>query len=340
MRFIRTGPRFLFIRSRRQEKLRGLLAKLGAEVCTLFQALERGSENTTILFLTDQVLDKTRVEDAEIILFAPRSSEELLAELVSTEASPLLEAVKFGPAMLHMRYLENAPRVLEELSAEYEGVKTNIYEGITRGELGDTLVALAGSSLNRRLHFQETFKPYLLVNRHVSDLYRELDNDAMMYISRSLEARKWREFEICLYDSAGQDKLHYRRLMRTLNDLEAGIMIGEGWSEDHPFVMLTVLVYKLRLFSYLEAMELKRILLGLEYHADGERMVDFDLFARGKKITWLEKKLKEKHHRRNDLGLAMRAELYPRLSAEARAQLAALEATLPREPAMGSSGPR
>ena len=56
--------------------------------------------------------------------------------------------------------------------------------------------------------------------------------------------------------------------------------------------------------------EFKEFLLGLEYDEEGNRIADFDLYLKGKKISWVDKDIKSKFKNRNAIGSFYRKKLY------------------------------
>ncbi len=144
-----------------------------------------------------------------------------------------------------------------------------------------------------------------------------------MVFQRRLENRQWNELEIRIYDSWGRYLDHYERLRAVLESLEAGMILGEGWGKDYAHILMAVKIYRLRLFTFLPAQTIKEILMGLEYGADGSRLVDFDLFSGKEKIS-LGRDRRRKSKTRGDrgsIGNGPRAQLFSQLFPEDRKHL-------------------
>ena len=94
--------------------------------------------------------------------------------------------------------------------------------------------------------------------------------------------------EIRIYDIFGAYNLQYDRMMEVFDDLDIGLVLGESWSKDYPKALLSVQVYRVRFLTFKEPFELKRILFGLEYSADGTRIVDYDVYFKNRKVGWLD----------------------------------------------------
>ena len=107
----------------------------------------------------------------------------------------------------------------------------------------------------------------------------------------------------------------YERLVSVLKDLEVGFILGELWTRDHAFVMLSVIAYQIKLFTILDPLEIKKILTGMEYSKDGSRLVDYDLYYNNKKVEWGEIPESKKKSRKR-LGLELREKTFNQLAAK------------------------
>jgi hypothetical protein len=81
-------------------------------------------------------------------------------------------------------------------------------------------------------------------------------------------------------------------MIYALDCLGAGMVLKEGWSEDSGRFFSSTGGYKVTLYTYMEPKEIKKVLFALEYMENGERIVDFDLYYKKKKIHWDEIKIK------------------------------------------------
>ncbi|MGB3366319.1 MAG: hypothetical protein WBA54_02435, partial [Acidaminobacteraceae bacterium] len=51
--------------------------------------------------------------------------------------------------------------------------------------------------------------------------------------------------------------------------------------------------YKVRLFTFLDPIEIKKLVVALEFLEDGTRVVDYDLYLKRKKIHWDDLRTRE-----------------------------------------------
>jgi len=82
--------------------------------------------------------------------------------------------------------------------------------------------------------------------------------------------------------------------------------------------LFSITAYQIRLFTFLEPIEIKKILFAFEYNSDGERLVDYDLFNKSNKINWSEILNDGKHHDRKELAFSYREKIMKELSESAK----------------------
>lgn len=315
MLFLRKSSNYLFIQPDNIETFRKKFETIfNVAPTSFYSAGEVAKENSSIVFLLENNIVKTSARDAKYVYYIEINSEVFLSELILKHLCREIKDIRFGPSVIILRYIENPDKVIELLKSTYKAKNMNIYDAIYEGELNDSIVFLSKKSLSKILRFKDTLQGVLLIKQPVNKLFTELNNNILMYIIRSLDKIKGMEYEIGLYDSEEKYEIHYQRFMLALSGIEGGFILSEGWSKDHPFVMLTVLIYKMKIFSFMKPDEFKEFLLGLEYDEDGNRIADFDLYLKGKKISWVDKVIKSKFKNRNEIGAFYRRKLYEKFN--------------------------
>ena len=329
MIFIRNGPRFLFVRTdSRQEVERHAVERFSAVHYAFNDALARAQENTTILFFTRPGLTQTRVGDAESVMLVPVASSVFLASLFNHGLTGGVESVHLGPGMILLRVVGDGAQTLEELERRYDGVRADFEGAIEAGESEDTFVSLSNQPINRVVDTTALPQPQVLIHRPAHELYSELRNQGVHFITQSLDRQEWYEVRINIYDASAKYEEHYDRLVLALSDLNIGMILGESWTRDHALALFSVLAYQVRLFTLTEPINVKRILMGLEANDEGKRFVDMDLYYRNRKISKSDKGVRaSKTEGRPDF----RRELLGRLTPDAVRELRQIEAQLARE---------
>ncbi|MCF8010273.1 MAG: hypothetical protein K9L17_04240 [Clostridiales bacterium] len=330
MIFVRTGPRFLFLETENNALLKEELAhSLGGSVLCVDSALEKAEESETIIFFKGPgECESTEMKD---VLLAPLGSSVILSSLInSVFAAGSISRADLGPGLLLQRIPRSGQKVIETIQRYYEAESMDLETAIRQGKASDTVVVFTDRPLNKPVCREEVEPPVLLINREVPVLYRELRQEAVRYFTEGLESGQWREVRIKIYDSAEYYDIHYRRLVLALEDLEAGLILGESWTRDHALALFAVLAYQVRLFTPLELPELKQVLMGLEFDSGGARFVDLDLYQRWKKIEKAEvfKCLPDNLH---SYGIYLRERLFTSLSVKTKEKINNLEELLQYE---------
>ncbi|RCW52320.1 hypothetical protein [Halanaerobium sp. ST460_2HS_T2] len=330
MNFVRSGPRYLFLKVESPELFSDTLSQK-TEVRKLdFQtAIELAAEESVILFLSDYQNKSFRVGDSDLILYLTLNSTALLTMILNEEKlAQLVKKVTAGPGQLVMRIPESGEEVIKEIIANYQAEEISILAGIDRGNADSTIISFTEQPIKSRLKSLNKVRDNILINKEATLVFEELRRDAVRYITRGLTDHQWSELKINIYDSDELYELEYRRLMTILSDLEAGIILGESWTKDHAFALFSITAYQIRLFTFLSPIEIKKILFAFEYSSQGERLVDYDLFNKSTKINWSEILNDGQRHDRKELAFKFREEIMQELSEEAKKEYLEIEAEI------------
>jgi hypothetical protein len=330
MNFVRSGPRYLFLKVEAPESFSENLARKTDLRRLDFQtAIKLAAEESVIVFLSDYRNKSFRVEDSDLILYLPLNSTALLAMILNEEElSQAVKKVTAGPGQLVMRIPENGEKVIEEIIENYQAEEVTILEGIDKGTANSTIISFTEQPIKSRLKSLKKVRDNILVNQEATLLFEELRRDAVRYITHALEDHQWSELKVNIYDSDELYELEYKRLITILSDLEAGIILGESWTKDHAFALFSITAYQLRLFTFLSPIEIKKILFAFEYNSQGERLVDYDLFNKSKKISWSEILNDSQRHDRKELAFKFREEIMKDVSEEAKNNYFKIEAEI------------
>jgi len=285
MFLIRMGPRFLFIRTECTDEVTKFLEeKLSGKTMDIWKAIEEASDNSTICFMTGINSEKTRVEDARRIVLVNEASTIILGSIINNRMSHLLNRVDLGPALVVMRIAGDERKIIERLKEMLSGKEVELLEGISLGEKDDTIIAFTNKAINGPVPPNDFVENKLLIPKPIREVQQILRTEALRIITQALEDSQWYELRINIYDSYGRYEEHYRRLMFIFSKLEIGMILGESWTKDYAVMLFSVLTYQVRLFTFYTPYEIKKLLMALEYTTDGNRLVDFDLYYKNKKI--------------------------------------------------------
>ncbi|KRQ87882.1 hypothetical protein ABG79_00047 [Caloramator mitchellensis] len=325
--FFRGGPKLVVFGSRNISSLNEFLVDNFKGVITdLDNALEISDENSTIVFITEPGKRFAHYDDIKSIILLPVSSDEFFSGMFNTIGNNLILDCHIAPGILIMRTLGDCEKVIQSVQETYGGEIYPLHESLDRGTFNDTVICFTDKPIDKKNKLSDLNEKTLLVKINYHELNRKIRNQALRFLNEGLVGVDWNEINIRIYDRYSKYKLHYDRLCIILDNFDIGLVLGETWTKDYPRFMMSVLVYQVRLFTLMYPVEIKRILLGLEYLDDGERIVDLDLIFKNKKVDWPEAKDKNtKGYDRWQLGLKYRREILEKLDEDSIKKLYRIE---------------
>ncbi len=330
MLLFRMGPRYLFIRTENVDEVTKFLEeKLKGEITDLRNGFEKASENSTLCFITGINLEKTYVEDAKKIVVINDVSTVILSSFINNHVCGLIHKIDMGPASLIMRIAAgNENKLIDKIKEIYDGKDVELIEGIGLGEKDDTMIAFTNKVINGPVALDDFLDRKILISRPVREVQTRLRTDGLRLITQSLNDSQWYELRINIYDSMGKYREHYDRLMYIFSRLEIGMILGESWTKDYAVMLYSVMTYQVRLFTFFQPNEVKKIMMALEFTADGKRLVDFDLYYKNKKIYWFYVNDNKKRKSKPEAAKFYRQELYEKLKPEDIETLEAMERSI------------
>lgn len=327
MIFVRYGPRYLSIRTVNENYIKDILVEKFNGIKTTFDnAVQSSKEGDTVVFITPTGIINSTIENASHIILIRLGSSLILSKLINLGISDLVERIDFGPGLLIMRIPESGVKVIEKIQGEYKGKLINLVDGINEGGSDDTLINFSYHPLRDQISKHDVIA-HLLVNKPIHEVYHNLRHDAVLYITSAINDTQWYEVRINIYDIWGKYEVHYKRLITVLRDIEAGLVLGESWTLDHAIALLSVPAYQIKLFTMLHPIEIKEILMGLEYDSQGNRLGDFDIYYKNNKI-YGNRLIKKSSLSKEEAGKKFRSKLLSHITPEAIAELELLEESL------------
>lgn len=320
MNFVRRGPRYLFFKVKSPDLFcQKLSQKTKFKKLSFKKALRLAEEESVLVFLGSYQKENLRVEDSDSILYFPINSTILLSIILNDdELKQALVNIRAGPGQLLMRIPVKSRKIIEKIIDNYKAEEISILKGIDKGIVDSTIISFTEEPLKSNLKSLKKINNNILVNKERLLVFEELRRDVLRYITQSLENLQWVELKINIYDTDELYKLEYDRIITILSDLEAGLVLGESWIKDHAFALFSIKAYQIRFFTFLDPIEIKKILFAFEYDSEGRRLVDYDLFNKKNKISWSEILNDNKHHDRKKLAFQYREKILKDLSEDAK----------------------
>lgn len=335
MNIIREGPKHLIIQSDNCD----VSFKRMKEIFSFQMHLDKSSQMyheyvnmigllndaSTVLMFTKKIEPKLsfEYEDFEYIVMINEYSEELLIKLFQNKEVLKIENIRATPRMIVMRTTGDHDKYIQTVNKDIGGEMIsaeNMFEGYGSG----TMILFTEKRISGPLGLGDMNHQAIYATQPYKELSKFLNNHRVKYINASIDNKDWSELVIKIYDSYERYNLHYKRLEMILNELDCGLILGESWGRDAALAFLSVGVYQVRLFTYLEPLEIKKIALGLEYDSHGDRIVDYDLFTKRKKYSWTQVRTGGIKGR-DDLGNYYRKKLVSELNEDTMFELMSLE---------------
>ncbi|EHM10583.1 hypothetical protein TheveDRAFT_1465 [Thermanaerovibrio velox DSM 12556] len=257
--------------------------------------------------------------------------EDLLCHLINSRLCEAVDNVCTAPGTAVMRLLGDVDKAAARIAKDLGGELVDRPHALACPVGTRTIIYFTQSPLNRPLRMEELHPLAVMVERPCSEVLGRLKENAMDYLSMAMGTPDWNHVEIKIYDAAGRYDLHYQRLMGAIEGLDAGLVLSEAWGRDQAFILMSVPVYVVSLFTPLPPSEVKEICTALEYSPKGDRWVDLDVIHQGKKVSWTSMG-QGKGDTRDSLGLSLREKLLPRMSPQGLKRLMEAESKLMENP--------
>ncbi len=285
MLFIRNGPGILFVRSDEPGKFMKFAQQCGAEQKGFYQAFGGASETDSIVLLYKGEKACDIPGSYHTIYFPEQNTTRLLTRIVNEGKTSIVNKVTQGPSILIMRIPRRGDKIIEEIASEYCGELMDYETAMTVNDKNPTIVMFSDKSIDRLLSFDDIYSRALYLDEGCQEaVFRDLKKNAVRYFNMGLKDRQWSELRINIYDIYEEYDAHLERLYLVLTDLELGLILGEEWTRDQAFVMLSVIAYQVRLFTTSPLEDIKEVLMGLEYDKNGHRLADMDVYYRNRKV--------------------------------------------------------
>lgn len=332
---LRGGPKILILESSRIEQLKQyLIEEFNTEESNLDQALEKSDESYLLIFVVGKIKNVVSKQDIEAVFPIKYSADKVLCRLLSDHKCSLINSVRMGPRIILMRAFGDVDRVVEKIKKDYDGSITKFEHVIDKYNDEGTIIAFAQNSLNQNMNLTDMHDKSLFIKDDYYKLLKSLRMHGLKYVNEGLHNNDWHELEIKIYDVYGEYDLHYKRLLKIIESLELGVILGESWGKDYPRPLMSIEVYRLKFLTFYKPEHIKCMLLGLEHLDDGTRIVDHDIFYRRKKLYWIDI-AKKKNNIKNPLNIRKltrecfakpyREEIFSKLGSEETEEILKLE---------------
>jgi hypothetical protein len=291
MSFVRSGPRILLVEAKDETLFKNFLIthfeheEINGRLHSFEKIISIMNHHQTMVYMARN--SQSTLEDFEVdrCVILNESAQAFLIKCLNCNASQNIKFVRRAPRLIIVKVLGDIDKTLGDIAEDYKAdiePTKHIISSHTEG----TVILLTKGNLNKVIEFSEFYPRALYTSEHFSETINSLDHHALKYINRNTEGADWFSLTITIRDKFEDYKSHYNRMIHVLDALGAGLVLKEGYSEDMSRFFASVNVYKVVLYTYMNPLEIKKILVALEYIENGERIVDFDVYYSKKKIHW------------------------------------------------------
>lgn len=324
--FFRKGPDFLVWAAEDTTALReGLLQLVDGDILTLEEAFDASDEGYTIVMMTRQMSQKITSSDMEQVAGFRCSSEDLLCLYISAQDYHIKSKVRRAPSIVIMRVFGDARKVMDKIGEDYEAMTGSFEEQLEQANDYGIILAFTKESLKNSITVKSLHPEVMYINMRYEDFMADMRMQVLRYINEGIDKRDWYELEIRIYDRYEAYTLQYERLINIIEELEIGLVLGEAWSKDYPRLFMSVGVYRLKLFTFFDPVDVKKVLLGFEYAFSGQRIVDIDVYKGKTKLNWTDTIEKGVPRDRMQMAAAFRKKYDKQLRPESRKEISELE---------------
>ncbi len=274
------GPKLIAIRSAEIDILERDLMQIFC--CERMEQLGQGIDTArvhSILCLTDEKGSREQVR----FLAVQEAAEYVLCHIMNSELQARIRMIRALPQSIIVNTLGKPKPIVDKISSELQ------CERICTGELlrrenreGVLITFLTEDNYGARSFYDEI----LFVQQDFAQLAGYLKIHAPRFLAKAFEPDVWHMVDLRIFDRYEAYELQYKRIIKAIDGLKLGYIVTETWNREVSMFTDPVGTYHIRLLTFLSPLELKKLLIGLEYSSGGNRIVDLDMFWHGKKLSW------------------------------------------------------
>ena len=280
-------------------------------------------EKKVIIHLSSELKPLMGVNDFETTLLTNHEVDYVLINILNNFDLYGIIRTRLTPKLIVMKSIGDFELFFESVKKDINATEDFTYNMFDKHSSG-TFIAFSNTSINYPVAFSDLNSKILYTEDDYTHVIKTLRTRNLKYLNAGVNNQDWYELKIKIYDSHGHFDLHYKRLMYVLDKLDYGLVLGESWGTDAALVFLSVGIYKVRLFTFLDPIEIKKLLVALEFLEDGTRVVDYDLYLKRKKIHWDDLRTRDLVTR-SQINAHYHKEIYSILSDDEKKELKLME---------------
>lgn len=280
LRLVEAGPKMIAIRTKEQQQVADYLIK--EFDCLVMEKLGMGfsPEKTRCIIY---VVDEQGNADTAKYLGVYQPLEFILCHLMTSPVQSMITNIRALPPMIIFNGMGNIAALTEKMQKEFSCEAVGL-DGLLHHENNEgVLVTFLVEDMPGQRKFHDKL---LFVHQEYASLLKYLSIHAPRYLAKAFAPDAWHMVDIRMFDRYEAYEVQYKRLLEAVEMLGLGYIVTETWDREVTAFADPVGAYRIRLLTFMKPIDLKKLLVGLEYSQGGTRIVDLDLFWHGKKISW------------------------------------------------------
>ena len=280
LNLVAPGPKMVVAKSKQQHALKQYLQDHFQAVQMMQLGLGPNDQNIKCIVC---IVDVAHPTEGFVYMGLEQTVEYVLCQLMNEEAKVLVETMRALPQVVVFNSLGEAAPVVDKIQTEFQCERTSTKDLLFRENNEGVIVAfLKGEHEKNREFHRDT----LFIQKPYAELMRYLNIHAPRYLAKAFASGTWHMVDLRIYDRYEVYDLQYKRLVNAIKALGLGYIVTETWNREVGMFTEPIGTYHIRLLTFLEPLELKKMLIGLEYSASNQRIVDLNVVWHNKKISW------------------------------------------------------
>ena len=281
LNLVAPGPKMVVAKTERPQELKQYLQDHFQAVQMAKLGLGKDDQNIkSIVCVTDGVRPSS---ESTMYFGMEQTIEYVLCHLMDETVKPLIASMRALPQVIVFNSLgEHAP-VVDKIQAEFQCERTATNEIMFHENDEGVIVAFLMAETEAGREF---YRDNLFIRKPYAELVSYLRIHAPRYLAKAFAPNAWHMVDLRIFDRYEVYDLQYKRLVKAIQALNLGYIVTETWNREVSTFTDPVGTYHIRLLTFLEPLELKKMLMGLEYSASNRRIVDLNLVWHNKKISW------------------------------------------------------
>lgn len=296
MSFVRSGPHIIIVEPVDQNAFMNFVKlhfdgkRVQDQKLRFDEIVSELQSDQTLIYVTDSGVENIlRIEVTSCVVIDV-SPQVFMMSLINLKMCDLIRFIRKSPRTVFMKLISEPEKTIQEIANDFDGsveFTNSVYNKHSEG----TIILFTQGNIHKKLRENELYNEAVYTTKVFSEVINTLDHHSLKYVNRNVKENLWVELVIKIQDDVEAYKIQYERLMMVLDQLDVGIVLKESWGEEGIKIFSSCEVYELTLFTYLKPLEVKKILFALEFLENGERIVNYDLYQKRKKIRWEDLKV-------------------------------------------------